>query len=134
MLVCALILADEFPLALSVTFVSIPRLLSLARFTKTLNYTSKSKLPFVNAPVRRMRLYLLTPIAIADMAKISFWAILEADIGVICACMPRVYILFARLYRNLHLESGIIGAKSSSCHVAITGGSDAQRLEVESQL
>jgi hypothetical protein len=79
--------------------------------------------------MRRMRLYLLTQIAIADTAKISFWAILEADIGVICACTPRVYILLLDSTGPFiqRVESSAPNLRAS--HVAITGGSDAQRLE-----
>jgi hypothetical protein len=37
-----------------------------------------------------------------DITVISFLSALEAYIGVICACLPRIYILFARLY-NKHV-------------------------------
>jgi hypothetical protein len=41
-----------------------------------------------------------------DITVISFLSALEAYIGVICACLPRIYILFARLYHKQVILAG----------------------------
>ncbi|KAH8901318.1 hypothetical protein GQ53DRAFT_814783 [Thozetella sp. PMI_491] len=58
-----------------VTLASIPRMVSLMQYTTTINPTY-------------------------DWVYVSFWSATEAYVGVMCACMPRTYMLISRLYRH----------------------------------
>ncbi|KAH8893018.1 hypothetical protein GQ53DRAFT_122477 [Thozetella sp. PMI_491] len=68
--VCLMFCAGGF-----VTFASIPRMVSLMQYVSTFNPTY-------------------------DWVYVSFWSATEAYVGVMCACMPRVYILVSRIYRH----------------------------------
>ncbi|KAK4463533.1 hypothetical protein QBC42DRAFT_265459 [Cladorrhinum samala] len=57
-----------------VTIVSVPRIMSMASFKSTINPTY-------------------------DLVDVSLWGHVEASVCVILACIPRISILFMRLYR-----------------------------------
>ncbi len=61
--------------------------------------------PVSTTPMSHVCHPLLTCESKGTVPTLSFNSALEAYISVICACLPRIYILFSRLYRKYRLTT-----------------------------
>ena len=64
--------------------------------------------------LRTLQHYRSTVNPTYDFVMVGFWANLEAFVGVICACLPRISVLCSRIHRHLfpgaEAPEGAVGA------------------------
>lgn len=95
-------------MVISVTIVSVPRIMSMAAFNNTPNPTCKQKVPAASL------LASLTWISQDDLYEVSLWGHVEAAVCVILACIPRVSIFFMRLSRKYSSRYTAVNLQSNS--------------------
>jgi hypothetical protein len=60
-----------------------------------------------------------------DFVDVSLWAALDVYVGVICACLPRIYNLIMRAHRSFFPKTSTCDATPLSLYAACSGTSDA---------
>lgn len=120
---------------ISVTIVSIVRLNFIWQFSKTANATRKLSRHVLLVPPRSWHPRSLTSLASAveDFIPIGLWSIIEACVGIICACLPAVRALLGTILPKLFGATAVSAAKSGGSTGGSTGASGSQ-IRVKSEV
>jgi hypothetical protein len=104
----------------SVTLISVIRLESLITFAHTKNLTCELKHFFI-PPLKVKSGKGVADILKGDYVQIGYWSTIEADVGVICACLPSIRGLFRRIWPRIFGDTAHTSSKASKPRSMGTG-------------